>query len=269
MLLTEQLVHGVDVWINNPRRPWEACGTSGMKVLANGGLNLSELDGWWAEAFEQDVGWALGDGREHGDDPQWDAAEAEALYTLLEKEVVPLFYERDQHGLPRGWIARVRESMARLTPQYSADRTVREYTEKYYLPAASAYRERRREAGAAVAQMLGWRQALAENWAGVRLGPLQVGTREGQHDFELQVYLGNLSPDFVQVELYANAPAGGAPERHVMVRNGRPESAEDDGAVYSVRVAAARPASDYTPRIIPHHPGALIPLEAPQIQWER
>ncbi len=92
MLLTEQLVQGVDVWLNTPRRPWEACGTSGMKVLVNGGINLSELDGWWAEAYTPEVGWALGDGQEHGDDPAWDAAEAEALYDLLEREVIPEFY---------------------------------------------------------------------------------------------------------------------------------------------------------------------------------
>ena len=96
MLLTEHLVQGVDVWINTPRRPWEASGTSGMKVLVNGGINLSELDGWWAEAYTPEVGWALGDGKEHGDDPAWDAAEAEALYDLLEREVVPEFYTRDK-----------------------------------------------------------------------------------------------------------------------------------------------------------------------------
>lgn len=95
MQLTEHLVQGVDVWLNTPRRPWEACGTSGMKVLVNGGLNLSELDGWWAEAYTPDVGWALGDGQEHDDDPAWDAVEAEALYDLLEHEVIPEFYRRD------------------------------------------------------------------------------------------------------------------------------------------------------------------------------
>ena len=95
MHLTEQLVQGVDVWINTPRRPWEACGTSGMKVLVNGGINLSELDGWWAEAYTPEVGWALGDGQEHGDDPAWDAVEANALYDLLEREVIPEFYTRD------------------------------------------------------------------------------------------------------------------------------------------------------------------------------
>src|SRR5277367_2025268 len=136
MLLAERIVEGVDVWINTPRRPWEACGTSGMKVLPNGGLNLSELDGWWAEAYNAEVGWALGDGNEHGDDPAWDAAEASQLYDILEHEVIARFYDRDDNGLPGKWIAMMRESMARLTPEFSANRAVREYTEKYYLPAA-------------------------------------------------------------------------------------------------------------------------------------
>ena len=142
MLLTQELVQGVDLWINTPRRPWEACGTSGMKVLVNGGLNLSELDGWWAEAYSPEVGWAIGDGKEHGEDPAWDATEAEALYAALEHEVVPEFYERDENGMPSRWLARIRESMARLTPEFSAGRAIREYTESHYLPAASSYRAR-------------------------------------------------------------------------------------------------------------------------------
>jgi starch phosphorylase len=137
MHLTEQLVQGVDLWLNTPRRPWEACGTSGMKVLVNGGINLSELDGWWAEAYTPEVGWALGDGQEHNDDPAWDAAEAEALYDLLEREVIPEFYTRDERGIPTAWVTRMRESMARLTPRFSTNRAVREYTEQHYLPAAS------------------------------------------------------------------------------------------------------------------------------------
>ena len=148
MLLTEHLVQGVDVWINTPRRPWEASGTSGMKVLVNGGINLSELDGWWAEAYTPEVGWALGDGQEHGDDPAWDAVEADALYDLLEREVIPEFYTRDESGIPTAWVKRMRESMARLTPRFSANRTVREYTEQHYLPAAAAYRERAADKGA-------------------------------------------------------------------------------------------------------------------------
>jgi glycogen phosphorylase len=269
MLLTEQLVHGVDVWINNPRRPWEACGTSGMKILANGGLNLSEVDGWWAEAYADDVGWAIGDGKERGEDPQWDAAEADTLYTKLEQEIIPLFYNRDAHGLPIAWIERVRESMARLTPQYSADRTVREYTEKYYVPAASAYRERAKEDGASAARLLRWRQAVAEDWGTARFGAATVQTNDGHHDFQLRIHLGDLSLEFVQVELYANALPGGSPERHVMTRETGPEQASTNECLYSASVPVTRPAVDYTPRIIPHNDEAIVPLEAFQILWQR
>ena len=105
------------------------------------------MDGWWAEAYTPEVGWALGDGQEHGDDPAWDAVEADALYDLLEREVIPEFYTRDESGIPTAWVKRMRESMARLTPRFSADRAVREYTEQHYLPAAAAYRERAAEQG--------------------------------------------------------------------------------------------------------------------------
>ncbi len=174
MLLSEHLVQGVDVWINTPRRPWEACGTSGMKVLVNGGINLSELDGWWAEAYTPEVGWALGDGQEHGDDPAWDAAEAETLYGLLEREVIPEFYARDAQGIPGAWVRRMRESMAQLTPRFSASRAVREYTEQHYLPAASAYRARAADKGAIGAAMVDWRHALAQKWIALRFGDVKL-----------------------------------------------------------------------------------------------
>ena len=205
MLLTEHLVQGVDVWLNTPRRPWEASGTSGMKVLVNGALNLSELDGWWAEAYTPEVGWALGDGQEHGDDPAWDAAEAEALYQLLEQEVVPEFYTRDPNGIPTAWVARMRESMARLTPRFSANRTVREYAEKYYLPALAAYQERAADKGALGAQIVNWRHTLERKWAGLRFGDVKIESAGQQHTFEVQVFLDELDPDAVRLELYAEA----------------------------------------------------------------
>ena len=140
--VAEQLTQGVDVWINNPRRPWEASGTSGMKVLVNGGLNLSELDGWWAEAYELGLGWAIGDGQEHGSDPEWDRHEAEQVYDLLENEIVPTFYHRNERGVPEKWTGMVRSSMAKLTPYFSTNRMVREYVETYYRPLAEAYEGR-------------------------------------------------------------------------------------------------------------------------------
>ncbi len=268
MFLTEQLVQGVDVWINTPRRPWEACGTSGMKVLVNGGLNLSELDGWWAEAYTPEVGWALGDGREHGDDPAWDALEADALYGLLEREVIPEFYARDGQGIPTAWVARMRKSMASLTPRFSADRTVREYTEQHYLPAAAAFRERAAGKGAPGRQMVDWRHALEKEWPALRFGAVKVETGGDQHVFEVSVYLNKLDPNAVRVELYADGVNGDGPVRREMKRVRRLDGAP--GAyVYSAAVPAARRPADYTPRVIPHCDGVAVPLEDSRILWQR
>ena len=265
MRMTEHLVQGVDVWLNTPRRPWEACGTSGMKVLVNGGLNLSELDGWWAEAYTPDVGWALGDGCEHGDDPAWDAAEAEQLYTLLEQEVIPEFYNRDEAGVPVGWIRRMRESMARLTPAFSATRCVREYTEKHYVPLAAAYLRRSSNGCGTAESLLHWHRQLSDRWSRLRFGAVHVETEEEEHHFQVEVYLEEMDPDAIQVELYADAFDTGVPVRHVMAR-GEPLVGEN-AFRYSATVRANRPASDFTPRIIPFHPEAFIPLEAAQILW--
>ena len=268
MDLTEHLVEGVDVWLNTPRRPWEACGTSGMKVLVNGGLNLSELDGWWAEAYTPEVGWSLGDGQEHDDDPAWDAIEAEALYDLLERQVIPEFYTRDEHGIPGAWVARMRESMARLTPRFSTNRAVREYIEQYYFPAASAYRKRAADKGAIGAQLVNWRHALEHKWAAVRFGEVRFETRGGQHVFEVQVHLDDLDPKTVRVELYANGVTGGTSVRQEMTRVRQLDGASG-GYVYSAAVSAARQSADYTARVIPHHEGVAIPLEAARILWQR
>lgn len=268
MLLTEQLVQGVDVWINTPRRPWEASGTSGMKVLVNGGINLSELDGWWVEAYTPEVGWALGDGQEHGEDPAWDAVEADALYNVLEREVIPEFYTRDESGIPTAWVNRMRESMARLTPRFSADRTVREYTEQHYLPAAAAYRGRAADRGAVGAQVVNWQQALERNWAKLRFGEVTVESDPERHVFEAEVYLGSVDPDAVRVELYADGVNGGEPERQEM-KGVRRLAGESGGHVYRAAVPAVRPPTDYTARVIPHRAGVAVPLENPRILWQR
>ncbi len=268
MLLTEHLVQGVDVWLNTPRRPWEACGTSGMKVLVNGGINVSELDGWWAEAYAPDVGWALGDGREHGDDPARDAAEAEALYNLLENEVIPEFYARDAGGIPTRWVARMRESMARLTPRFSTNRAVREYTEGFYLPAAAAYQARVANRGVAGKAIVEWQQQLKRAWHTLHFGDVKVETRDNAHTFDAQLYLNDLDPAAVRVELYADGLDGAAPARQPMQRL-RELPGTRGGYAYGTSVPAARPASDYTPRVVPFRDGVAVPLEATQILWQR
>lgn len=268
MLLTEILVQGVDVWLNTPRRPWEACGTSGMKVLVNGGLNLSELDGWWAEAYRPEAGWAIGDGKEHDHDPAWDREDAEQLYRLLEQEVVPQFYTRDPAGIPSGWVARMRESMSRLTCAFSSNRTVREYTENYYLPAAAAVRERAANDGALGAELVAWKREVARHWAVLRFGDVRHEAGPGGVVFEVQVYLDDLDPDFVRVELYADGLDGGPPIVVPMTR-GAALAGSVNGYVYSAQVGPDRSADDYTPRIVPHHERALVPLEAAEILWQR
>ena len=268
MFLAERLVQGVDLWINTPRRPWEASGTSGMKVLVNGGLNLSELDGWWAEAYAPEIGWALGDGRDHGDDPAVDASEADALYVLLEREVAPAFYTRDDRGLPLGWIARMRESMARLTPAFSSNRTVREYTTEYYVPAARACRERTADNGRRGAEILAWAGAVERAWSTAVFRSMDVRSDGDRHTFQVRLNLGDLNADDVRVELYAEGQGGGAPVREGMTRS-KDGTASPPEYVYVATVATSRPVDDFTPRLVPFHAGAAVPLEAPFIVWYR
>ena len=263
MLMAQELVEGADLWINTPRRPWEACGTSGMKVLVNGGLNFSELDGWWAEAYSPQVGWAIGDGKDHGDDPSVDAAEAEVMYSLLEQEVIPEFYDRSSNGLPGKWLARMRESMAQLTPEFSANRAIRDYTVDHYFPGASSYRKRAANDGALGVEILQWLQKVADQWHTVRFGPVRVETHDGHHCFTVQVSPGNLLVSDIKVELYAMGSV-----LQPMTPVGK--AVDSSGNItYSAQVAATRPASDYTPRIVPHHPAVAVPLEASQILWQR
>lgn len=269
MLLTQELVQGVDLWINTPRRPWEACGTSGMKVLVNGGLNLSELDGWWAEAYSPEVGWAIGDGKEHGEDPAWDATEADSLYSLLERGVIPEFYERNESGLPTKWLGRIRESMALLTPEFSASRAIREYTEDHYLPAASGYRERGGGENMVGNSVIQWQKRIAQHWSSVHFGSVSVRTHDGHHFSRVEVFPGNLAPNELTVELYAE-PDEKSVSAVIEVMTACTTCADTKGIlVYLAEISRSRLASDYTPRIIPHHPKASVPLEAPQVLWQR
>lgn len=269
MRLGEQLVQGADVWINTPRRPWEASGTSGMKVLVNGGINLSELDGWWAEAYTPEVGWAIGDGQEHGDDPAWDAVEAEQLYDVLENEVIPEFYSRNEKGVPTKWLSRMRASMSQLTPQFSAVRTVREYTEQHYLPAATSYCDRVALGGTMGTSIVNWERSLREKWASLKFGDVRVASTDDEHVFEVNVYLDGLDPSFVRVELFADAVNGESTLRQEMTRANTPEGSASNWATYRAAVPATRPTADFTPRIVPKHESVNVPLELDLIRWQR
>jgi starch phosphorylase len=202
------LTQGVDVWLNNPRRPLEASGTSGMKVIYNGGLNASILDGWWAEGYDPSVGWAIGNGEEYASDEETlqDKIESEALYNLIEHDIVPLYYERARDGLPREWIGKVKRSMQRLAPMFNTNRMVKEYTEEYYLPALKRYEaltEPDLTRGTAFAE---WREKLDVLWPRVRINRVETsGTNVkvgAEQSVNAWVDLGELTPADVQVQIY-------------------------------------------------------------------
>jgi starch phosphorylase len=265
--LAQELVQGVDLWINTPRRPWEASGTSGMKVLANGGLNLSELDGWWAEAYRPETGWALGDGYEHSE-PEWDIAEATELYRLLEQEVVPLFYERDPTGIPRRWVARMRASMSELAPHFSSNRMVREYVEQIYRPAIEVYRARVAGNAELARTINAWAERLQRHWDRIHIGVTEAHEEGGHWRVRVPVYLGDLSPSDVQVELYAEC-AGDAASVCVGLERGEALSGAKHGFLYHGLAPADRPIGHYTARVVPAYPGVRVPAELPLIVWQK
>jgi glycogen phosphorylase len=267
MLLTEQLVQGVDLWINTPRRPWEACGTSGMKVLVNGGLNCSELDGWWDKVYSPEVGWAFGDRQDHGQDPLWDAEEAEQLYNLLENEIIPEFYNRNNKGIPEKWVSRIRQSMARLTPLFSSNRSLKEYTERYYLPAAHNFHKRAAGNAALGKAITSWKQFFTQHAAQLHFGNLTVESDGSHHQFLVQLMVDDPATTDLRVELYADGINGEAPVRQKM--EWQEEQPDTSIRIYKGSVSADRPSTDYTARVIPDNRDISIPLECDYILWQR
>ena len=266
MTLATQLVQGVDVWINTPRRPWEACGTSGMKVLVNGGLNLSERDGWWAEAFRPEIGWVIGEEQEHSDSPDWDAKEADELYSVLEREVIPIYYERDSSGISQVWVKRMRASMTELTPRFSTNRMIRDYIEQIYLPAIQQYQNRIIDKGHNATLLSQWRESIQKKWAHLHFGKLGIEEQPGFYRFKIPVYLNDLDPEAISVQLYADSLSGEEPEIYECLK-GKKLADAINGYNYSVRIPARRPPDHYTPRIIPYLKEVSIPLETNQILW--
>jgi glucan phosphorylase len=195
-------------------------------------------------------------------------AVAEALYERLEREVIPEFYTRNEKGIPAAWVARMRESMAHLTPRFSANRAVCEYTEQHYLPAAEAFRSRTANQGAIGRQLVDWRHEMEQKWASLDFGKMTVETRDGLHYFEIEIHLNGLDANAVRVELYADGINGESPVRQEMKRIIQPET-DSSGTEYHVSVSSLRPATDYTARVIPHFAGIEVPLEEAHILWQK
>jgi starch phosphorylase len=205
--VAHHLVTGSDIWLNTPRRPQEACGTSGMKALANGSLNLSVLDGWWDEGYQSDFGWAIGHGEEYNDHEAQDSIESRDLYNLLEEEVVPLFYQRGNDGIPRSWVAKMRAGLQHLAPIFNSHRMVQEYVNRYYLPCSRRFNDLCRDEFTESKRLAEWRHKLMTSWHEVSV--VEVVSANGMEmavgkklEVVARVKLGSLSPEDVTVEAY-------------------------------------------------------------------
>lgn len=208
MNVARYLVHGVDVWLNNPRRPKEASGTSGMKVVYNGGLNCSILDGWWAEGYDPSVGWAIGNGEEYPEHEaeHQDYIESQALYNILERDIIPLYYNRGRDNLPREWIHKIKNSMQLLAPFFNTRRMVEQYTTRYYMPAHTRSLDMLSGDMAEGRAYAGWRQHIEQHWGGVQIKAVRFSDSHIKVGRELEVeavvHLGQLKPEDVRVQLY-------------------------------------------------------------------
>ncbi|MCK4858837.1 MAG: alpha-glucan family phosphorylase, partial [candidate division Zixibacteria bacterium] len=267
------LVEGVDVWMNNPCRPMEASGTSGMKVVPNGGLNLSVLDGWWCEGYAPDTGWAIGNGEDYDDPELQNDIESKALYDVLENDLIPLFYDRRADKPPRGWISMMKSSMSKLGPAFSSNRMVREYTENFYMNAYMNWKKLSADAFAQAKQLVQWKQRIESGWDQVEILEAQVVGDNAEVGSavkaKVRVRLGELSPDDVQVQLYS-----GPLDRDRNVQNGSIEvmksvgQADDGSYNYEAYVGCDESGLfGYSTRIMPSHPDMVDHFGLDKMRW--
>jgi starch phosphorylase len=206
MHLARHLLQGADVWLNNPRRPLEACGTSGMKAAVNGLMNVSTLDGWWCEGYSEEVGWAIGKGEEYRDHGYQDAVESQALYNLLENEVIPCFYERRNGDFPNAWVKKMKAAMKMAMEKYCSLRMAKDYKDRFYAGAAANYDRLIRDHSAEAASLATQFNRLQSLWRNIRIDMPTRDRRGTYHVGETMrvgatVCLGELQPDEVDVEL--------------------------------------------------------------------
>jgi len=276
MNIARYLVQGVDVWLNTPLRPMEASGTSGMKVAANGGLNVSILDGWWAEGYEADTGWAIGSGETYDDLEYQNAVESQALYDLLEKEVVPLFYDRSHDHIPRGWVARMKSAMSKLAPVYNTNRMVRDYAAMFYAPAVARYDELMGQEMKDSRELARWKRQVREQFGHVRIESVSdniggdgSGARVGKPvQVEAVVDVGQLTPADISVELYCGALDEDGQFSDAQALRMRQISADGPRIQYTVELPCTRSGqTGYTVRVLPHHANLPDDKDLALIRW--
>jgi len=274
MSVARKLVQGCDVWLNNPIKPREASGTSGMKVPPNGGINLSVLDGWWPEAYDGENGWAIGDGQVYEDPAYQDYVEGEAIYDLLEKEIIPMFYDRGEDGMPRRWIARVKASMRTICPMFNTNRMIEEYASRLYVPALRRWQGLASSKFAAARELSKWKQDLGHKWKDVRIERVEADdTRElpvGSFlTVRASVHLGHVRPEDVAVELYhgrvdpSDSLVEGASDEMKLHERGEHGTTWFVGKVPCIRSGQHR----FAVRVVPRHEGLPHRFDTGMILW--
>jgi starch phosphorylase len=268
------LVAGVDVWLNNPLRPMEACGTSGMKAALNGALNLSVLDGWWDELYEPDVGWAIPSAEWQDDVTARNAIEAEGLFGLLERQVVPLFYRRDADGVPAEWLHKVKCSLARLGPELQATRMLKEYVVNHYEPAAARSEDLAADGYERARAFVRWKRTVFRSWPSVNVVSTGLTELDGDHGatfrVEAQVDLGDLDPGDVEVQvLYGPVE----PDDELRGPTVAPMAVAGEGDVahwhrFAADITMGRAGNyGYTVRVVPSHPDLVTHAHLARAAW--
>lgn len=274
MAVARAMVQGVDLWLNNPRRPLEASGTSGMKVVPNGGLNCSILDGWWDEGFDPALGWAIGDRSTPYDEGQQDWLDSRALYSVLEHEIAPRFYHRVDNGLPLAWLQMVKRSIKQLAPQFSTARMVHDYATKFYMPAAQAYNRLRADSLQPAQQALDYKRRVQSAWPQIRIDRVahsegEIRTVGSELCVSADIALGPLSPDDVCVEAVVGKIG---PSRDLVDTKAvemKHVGSQDGMQRFEATLTCETPGyQGYTVRVVPRNDAIVISHELPLVKWE-
>jgi starch phosphorylase len=274
MTVARYLTSGGDVWLNTPRRPMEASGTSGMKAAMNGVLNCSIMDGWWDEAYNPEVGWAIGHGEQYEDDQLQDDVESKALYDLLERDIIPLFYQRGRDGLPREWIKRMKTCMREIGHSMSSHRMLMDYSNQFYLPALENYRRIAGDDYKESKSLAAYFGKLRQSWDSLKIVKLEsnarpVMDRGGSLTVTAHIELGPISPEELQVELYH----GSVSNQTRLITNARraemkAAGQEGNAWLFQVEIECTDTGfQGHTVRILPKHPALIHPYRTGFIKW--
>lgn len=276
MNVARYLVEGCDIWLNNPRRPFEASGTSGMKVIANGGLNLSVLDGWWDEAYSYEVGWKIGNGEEYSDLDYQDEIESRLIYDTLEKEIVPLFYTRGEDKLPRGWIKMMKNSMKQLGPVYNTSRMVGEYARKFYFPSIEKRMYLMKNNWEKGKEFSEWKNKLFNNWNKIKIVNIEEGDSKSnlkvgcKFPIIAKIDAGGLTPEDIEVQIYYGIIGNHLHENKndVVVMNYNSRKSKDGLLYYQGEIVCSNTGQfGYTIRVVPKHEVLINKFELGLIKW--